>query len=148
MQAADCFFGAIIREVVSSIYCEQPRQCWHAEQRLATKLESGVPHAAYRLGNLTRFFGGNTHECGRCGKQEWPYFANNATESNFGPADPHECINNGSHKQICMAAVDKDANTLQDQKIRDSCISHLHLAKQESNRQSSRYFNKPFFVGS
>ena len=78
---------------------------------------------------------------------EFPYFANNATESNVGPADPHDCVNPPPNKQICEAKVDKDASTLQDQKIRDSCIAHLHLAVNESTRHGSKYLGKPFFVG-
>jgi len=78
---------------------------------------------------------------------EFPYFANNATECNTCPEDPHECVNTAHTKQLCIAKVAADDSTLQDQKIRDSCIEHLHLARNESARAGSKYFGRPFFVG-
>jgi hypothetical protein len=83
----------------------------------------------------------------RSWSQQWPYFANAAS------GDLPECVQpscfcaNNDTKQYCIALIDKAASVLQDQKIRDSCIDHLHLAKNESQQSSSAYFEKPFFVG-
>jgi hypothetical protein len=78
---------------------------------------------------------------------EWPYFANAASGQLPQCVAPACHCRNNDTKQYCIALLDKDASVLQDQKIRDSCISHLHLAKNETARSASRYFGKPFFLG-
>ena len=75
---------------------------------------------------------------------EWPYFDNMPLEDKYSCANPAVKEEAGT---FCIAEVGKDESKLQDQKIRDNCIEHLHLAKNESEREGSRYFGKPFFVG-
>ena len=72
---------------------------------------------------------------------EYPYFANQP------PNDPHNCTNDVTLQRPltwCAAQVAKEAAKLSDQKIRDSCISHLRLA-QEQLANGTRYAK--FFVG-
>ena len=75
---------------------------------------------------------------------EYPYFANQP------PNDPHTCTNDVSFQQPltwCAAEVSKEDSKLSDQKIRDSCISHLKIAgEQLRGRSSSKRYSK-FFVG-
>jgi hypothetical protein len=72
---------------------------------------------------------------------EYPYFANQP------PNDPHNCTND-VHTQRpltwCAAQVTKEASKLSDQKIRDSCISHLRIAGEQLANSTSRY--SKFFV--
>ena len=73
---------------------------------------------------------------------EWPYFANQP------PNDPHNCTNDISIQQPltwCAAEVTKDESKLSDQKIRDSCISHLQIAEHQLTDNGTSY--SKFFIG-
>lgn len=67
---------------------------------------------------------------------EYPYFDNQP------PNDPHTCINPrvGNAPGCgtwCEADVKKEDSKLSDQKIRDSCIEHLRIAKNTSAEAST-----------
>jgi arylsulfatase A-like enzyme len=98
----------------------------------------------YHPSSKTENIGMHSNDYPASWSPEFPYYSNRPKE------DPYTCANPKVEEEggtYCIAEVGKDESKLTDQKIRDNCIEHLHLAQNETHREGSVYFGKPFFLG-